>query len=108
MKKRILILGLIALLGAPVLADYTMDEASSQEFLINNGYSQLMSDMIQKDKAQVNGVYYNLYPEKEYESTFLGQVWKGINCFFNYLDPIAERESFMNHNITSTPTYNDL
>ena len=108
MKKTILTLGLIALIGAPAFADYSVDQASSPEFLINNGYSSLMSDMVQKDKAQVNGVYYNLYPAREYDSTFLGKTWKGINSFFNYLDPASEREQFMNHNITSTPTYNDL
>lgn len=108
MKKRILVLGLIALIGAPVLADYSVDQASSPEFLINNGYSKLMSDMIQKDKAQVNGLEYDLYPKKEYESTVLGKTWKGINCFFNYIDPVADRETFMNHSITAQPTYNDL
>lgn len=107
MKNRFLILTLIGLLGlaVPANAELTSDDITSPEYLETHGYSEALIKAAQKTKARANGEEYATY---EKDTWAQNKPLKYIRHFFMYIDPAYDDESFMEHNIKTSPTYRDL
>lgn len=106
MKNRFLILTLIGLIAAsiPANAELTTADTASQEYLKNHGYSDAMIEATQYTKARANGESYT--PEKNpfYEKAPIKQ----IRYFFMNVDPAYDDDSFMKHDIKTSPHWRDL
>lgn len=107
MKNRFLILTLIGLLGLamPANAELTTDDITSPEYLETHGHSEAIIQAAQKTKARANGEQFATYGKHAW--TQKGPI-KYIRHLFMYLDPAYDDESFMEHNIKTSPTYRDL
>ncbi len=106
MKKRFLILGLMALVVLPAYAELTVEDAISRDYLKNRGYSTALINTVKKSEAQANGEALTEPVEKEYyNQPFI----KGVRRFFMYIDPAYDDHSFVNdHDIHTSPNYEDL
>ncbi len=106
MKKRLIILILTGLFMAPAYAELTVKDATSKEYLQNQGYSEAFVNSLQKSTARANGEPLAEPVEKEYYNQ---PVVKAVRKFFMYIDPSLDDHSFMNdHNIHTSPSYEDL
>lgn len=107
MKNNLLILGIIMFVAAlPVSAELTTADTSSADFLINSGHSAVGAEMAQRAKAIANAVPFSTEQEQEFESRPDWQ--KRLLRTYMYLDPAADTDSFMNHDIKIFPSTNDL
>lgn len=107
MKRKVLILGLIAMTAAlPACAELTVEDATSRDYMYNHGYSNAFINATQKTKAQTNGEALAEPVEKEsYNRPFT----KYVRRFFMYIDPAYDDHSFMNdHQIHTSPSIDDL
>lgn len=106
MKKRVLILTLIASFALPAFAELTVKDTTSIEFMKNQGYSSALVQTTQKSVARANGEPLTEPVEKEYYNQ---PVIKAVRRFFMYIDPSYDDHSFVNdHNIKTSPSYEDL
>lgn len=107
MKNRFLILTLIGLFGLaiPANAELTNADVVSPEYLESHGYSEAMVNASQKTKARANAEAYATYGKYPWTQK---RPIKYIRHLFMYIDPAYDDESFMEHNIKTSPTYRDL
>lgn len=91
MKRKILIIGLAALIAAPVFAELTVDDAVSRDYLKNHGYSDSNINAIRKSIARANGETLQEPVEKNY---YKNPCVKFVRRFVMYLDPAMDDHSF--------------
>ncbi len=108
MKNRFLILTLIGLFTAsiPAFAELTNSDAAGVDYLKLHGHSDPMIEATQITRARANGEVY-VAPKNEPEYYEKSPV-KEIRTFFKYIDPSYDDDSFMKHNIKTTPSIYDL
>lgn len=107
MKKNFALLLLIGFISTsvPAMAELTNGDVVSPEYLKLHGHSNAMIEATQRTKARSNGEEYTSQKTNPYyEETPI----KYIRKFFMYLDPAYDDDSFMNHDIKTTPSYSDL
>lgn len=107
MKKKIFLTTLIALFASvPAFASITPSEASSSEYLDGRGHSDSLVELVQINKAQINGETYVTKDEMKHanDSTFV----KWVRKFFIYVDPALDDGKFLNHDTKSSQSYDDL
>ncbi len=106
MNKYLLILGLTALIALPACAELTVNDAMSEEYLLNHGYSKATVRVVEKSRAQINGEPLPEGIEKEYYNQ---PIVKYVRRFFMYIDPALDDHKYMNdHSINMTSRYDDL
>lgn len=107
MNKKILLLTTLAIVFAlPVRAELTTADTSSGDYLINSGYSELTAEMVERSKGYANGQVYITDDERDLRQR---SAWERFLIkAYRYLDPAADTDQFMNHNIRKTPSINDL
>lgn len=107
MKNRFLILTLIGLFGLviPANAELTNEDISSPQYLETHGHSEALIQAAQKTKARANGEEYATYSNHAWTQN---RPIKYIRRLFMYIDPAYDDESFLEHNIKTSPTYRDL
>lgn len=106
MKNRFLITGLALIFAIPAFAELTVDDTISQDYLKNHGYSNAIINTTQKLVAEHNGEPYTEPVENE---MYNQPAIKFVRRLFMYLDPALDDHSFSNnHNINTTPRYDDL
>ncbi|MFI3300998.1 MAG: hypothetical protein R3Y28_06210 [Candidatus Gastranaerophilales bacterium] len=108
MKNRVLILSLIGVMSLQVQAfasDITTDDIMEHELLHNYGYSEPMIESVGRSRARANYVEYEDVNEESYENNEFVRL---VRSFFMYMDPAYDDNSFMNHDIKTTPSANDL
>lgn len=106
MKKNLLIMSLFILFVSPALAELTVEDTTSPEFMKNSGYSKASINATQKIIARNNGEA--LEEPVEHEIYNYTPV-KFIRRLFMYIDPSLDDHSFMNdHNINTSPRFDDL
>lgn len=104
--KLMLIAVLFAALQLQSGAAVTIDQTTSKDFLINSGYSEALSESVNLGKAWATGQEYYTDAEKNYKnSSGFARFWKKT---YQYFDPAAEDFSFFHHNISPTPSVDDL
>ena len=107
MKNKILILTLIGTISTlmPVNAELTTSDTHSREYLENHGYSEAFIRAAEKSSARVNSTEYKEPEQKKlYEKTPIKQ----IRYFFMNVDPSYDDDSFMKHDIHTSPNWRDL
>lgn len=104
MKKNLLLL--LVLVGFTTLtshADVTVEEMTDAEYLINNGYSQSLSEDVFILKNRVNGK--PIEPLYEKSQNKVVKCWKKL---FSYVDPAQELPDKIHHDIKDAPSMSDL
>ncbi len=96
----------IAFSTTAALAEISVQEVTSPEYLYNHGHSTLTVDMVQKSKAGANGEKYIPATQEEHQNE--PKLVKWVRKFFIYMDPALDNDSFMQHDIKSSPSYEDL
>lgn len=107
MKKSVFLLLIIAMgVMLPANAELTVSDIASHEYLINHGHSEPGAEAVARARAQANAVPYEAIKEETVWDTngFLN-FWKRV---YTYLDPAADQDTFMNHDIRVTPGVHDL
>jgi hypothetical protein len=105
MKNRFLVLGLASLAIIPAVAgELSVDDVSSREYLMNHGYSRPIADAVERSKLQVSGVYYTAPVRPEHPN----KAVRWMNKFCRFMDPAVDTETFMNHDTSMTPGFDDL
>ena len=104
MRRFILIA--VLLISLPAMAELTVKDAVSREYLENHGYSPTTATAVEKAIAVVNGEAYEEPVEEEYyNQPFVKQVRR----FLMYIDPSLDDHSFWNnHKFRTSPRYDDL
>ena len=97
---------IISFAAMPSFAGITPEEASSAGYLYTHGHSAATVDIVQKSKANINGEEY-ISAEEAKHANHSGFV-RWVRRVFIYLDPALDDGTFMNHDIKSTPGYEDL
>src|SRR5574344_616105 len=110
MKKYLIIFTLILssliMQSMSALAIITTDEASSNEYLINRGYSQETIRLIQLSKAQVNGkkFVYDRNEPKYYTDNDYVRFFRKV---YMLADPAVDDQKFGQHNINYSVRLDD-
>ena len=104
--KKLLLIAMLATIPAVAQAAISVDQASSPEVLINNGFSKQTADIVSVGKARATGRAYYTDDEKAYknQNAFV-RFWRKL---YVYTDPAAEDYSFYHHDTKTTPNYTDL
>lgn len=107
MKMKFLLTILATVFGIlPVFAGITPEESTSPEYLYNHGHSSAVVDIVQINKASVNGETY--LTTDEVKNVNDPKIIRWIKNFFIYLDPALDDGSFMRHDVKTSPSYDDL
>lgn len=105
MRRNLLfLLAILALVVAPVRAQVTLEESTDAEYLINSGYSQAVAEDVFTQKNRVAGKPIEPLYEKKQQNKFV----KVCKRFYAYLDPVAEPEDQIHHDIKRSPSWTDL
>ena len=104
--KKLLLLAMLATIPATAQAAISVDQATTPEVLINNGFSKQTADIVNVGKARATGRAYYTDAEKAYQkqNKFV-KFWRKL---YVYTDPAAEDYSFYHHDTKTTPSYTDL
>lgn len=107
MRIKLLLTALILTFAAmPSFAEITPEEASSASYLYTHGHSTATVDIVQKTKANINGEEY-ISAEEARHANRSGFV-KWVRNVLIYLDPALDDGKFMQHEIKTSPSYEDL
>ena len=106
MKKSLFILLAFVVTSLPSFAILTTDEAVSQDYIQNHGYSSEMSRLIDLQNAQINGAK-STYKKNE-PAWYSNKPVSFIRKTFIYFDPGLDDEKFMQHNINYTNKWSDF
>lgn len=106
MKKVLFVLFVFTTLTLPASAIITPEDAKSETYLKNHGYSNEMSKLIDLQDSQINGTKFN-YKSKDPEWYSEKKV-NFIRKVFMYFDCGLDDGKFMQHNIDYTTRYDDL
>ena len=106
MKKILLILVAIFSVNLPSLAYITPEQALSEEYIQNHGYSDETSRLIDLQNAQINGAK-SIYKSKD-PAYYADKKVNFIRKVFMYIDPGLDDGKFMQNNIEYSTKWNDL
>lgn len=105
-KKMILVALILAFAQLQSVAVVTVQESTSGNYLINNGYSVQTADIVQVVKARTNGEEYYTADETKLKKS--NKFVRFCRKFYAYFDPAAEDYSYYHHDTKTTPSYTDL
>ena len=107
MKKTLLLfLTIFGLTFSNAFAEeLTVERTHEKDYLHNVGYSDITADLVQRSRAKSLGIEY-INPEEN--SLYKKQPIKFMRRFWMYLDPSLDDDSYMNHDIHTSPSIYDL
>ena len=105
MKKEFLlsILLLSAMVTLPSTASVTVEQASDAEYMMNQGYSQLVAEDVFMVKNRATGA-----PVEPLYNKNQNVLVKGWKAFWGYLDPARDEFDRLHHDIKPSPSFSDL
>ena len=104
-RNLLLVLALFVAISIPVSATLSVKESTEPEYLINNGYSEATAEEVMIMKNRINGKPVEpLYDKKEYNNKFV-RFWRNV-C--SYIDPAADSDERLHHDIHMSPSFKDL
>jgi len=104
MKRNLLFaIALCAFIAVPAKAAVTLEEAADAEYLINQGYSQVMAEDVFMCKNRAAGKPIEPLYEKS-QNKFVRLCRK----FYAYLDPGVDAVDRLHHEIKPSPSFSDL
>ena len=99
-RNLFLVLALFTALCISARADITLEQQTSPEYLINNGYSEAVAEQALMQKNRVAGE--PLYEQKH--NKFV-RFMKGC---YSYIDPAQDNIERYHHDIKMSPSHTDL
>ena len=107
MKLKILSIVLIAcLIPLAANAAVTVDKTTTQEYLMNNGYSKQIYDSVNVTRARATGQEYYSSEERSYNS--MSPTRRFFRRLHSYIDPAIDDYSFYHHDVHTEPNIDDL
>ena len=103
MKRNLLLLLAVMLLGLNVNAQVGVNEMTEAEYLINNGYSEATAEEVLIMKNRVTGS--PCEPLYNKNQNVLVKYWKK---FYSYIDPAMDNDERYHHDIKMSPEPSDL
>lgn len=107
MKKFLSIMFIFFAISLPTFAVITTDEAVSEKYIQNHGYSDEMSRLIDLQNAQINGQRTE-YNEKGPDWYTSNKLVKFVRRTFMYFDCGLDDGNFMQNKIDYTNRWDDL
>lgn len=105
MKKLLLFFAILGFAASNANAgEFTVADTHSREYLEYNGYSSSAIELVERSHARAKGEAFNGYIEGSLYRNQGG--WFGK--FLRYLDPAADTDTFMNHDINYHSRFDDL
>ena len=106
MKKTLLLLTILGLTFSNAYAEeLTVERTLEKDYLQNSGYSETAVDLVHRSQARASG---EEYINSDENSLYQKQPVKFMRRFWMYLDPSLDDDSFMNHDIHTSPSIYDL
>ena len=106
MKKTLLFLTIFGLAFSYTFAEeLTVERTLEKDYLENAGYSEVTADIVQQSQARALG---QEYTNPDANPLYEEQPVKFFRRFWMYLDPSLDDDSFMNHDIHTSPSIYDL
>lgn len=103
MKNKILFTLLALSVAVPSFAYITRSDTYSSDFLKMNGYSETSIKMVNHERNKAAGI-----PNEPSKKIIKNKFLRVLYNVYNYTDPAAEGDTFLNHNIEIEPSVNDL
>ena len=107
MKKILFIFAAILLLNLPAFSEMTPEDAISETYIHNHGYSDEMARLINLQNCQVNGVT-SQFKSKEPAWYTSDKRVKFIRNVFTYLDPGEDDGQFLKQDYHPGQNWSDL
>lgn len=104
MTNKILFTLLALSIAVPSFAYVTTSDTYSSGFLKMNGYSDTSITMVTHERNKAAGIPNEPYNKKLIKNKFLRALYRS----YIYIDPAAEGETFLNHDIKIEPVTTDL
>ncbi len=104
MKNRILFTLLALSIAVPSFAYISRSDTYSSDFLKMNGYSDTSIMMVNHERNKAAGIPNEMPNKKVIKNKFLRTLYNA----YTYIDPAAEGDPFLNHNIEIEPSSSDL
>lgn len=104
-RNLLLVLALFLAMGIPAGATLTVEEQTSPEYIINNGYSEATAEEVMIVKNRVNGKPVEPLYEKKYSKNKFVRFWQNV---YSYIDPSIDSDERLHHDIHMSPSYKDL
>lgn len=105
MRRNLVLLGLVTVFLAvsPAFASVTVEQTTDAEYIMNQGYSQLVAEdaFMLKNRATGKPVE-ALY---RHDNNLLIKSWKAI---WGYIDPARDEFDRLHHDIKPSPSASDL
>lgn len=108
--KKLLLLGLVAMIAAPAFAGMDVRESTSPETLRNGNYSEEAIRLIQLNKAYANAVPINLPDPNHYKigNKFFDTTSDVLREIFIYIDPSYDDNKFFVRDLRFKTGYEDI
>lgn len=103
MKNKLLLTLLALSVAVPSFAYITRSDTYSSDFLKMNGYSDTSIKMVNHERNKAAGI-----PNEPSKKIIRNKFLRVLYNAYNYTDPAAEGDTFLNHNIEIEPSVNDL
>ncbi len=104
MKNKILFVMSALLFAVPSFAYIAGSDTYSSDFLKMNGYSDATIQMVNHERNKAAGIPNEVPNRKIIKNKFLRVLYNS----YSYIDPAAEGNTFLNHDINIEPSVNDL
>ena len=104
-RNLLLVLALFVAMSIPANATISVEEITSPEYLINNGYSEATAEEVMIVKNRVNGKPVEPLYEKKYSKNKFVRFWQNV---YSYIDPAIDSDERLHHDIHMSPSYKDL
>ncbi|MBQ3310851.1 hypothetical protein IJG72_02105 [bacterium] len=98
--KKIILTTFFVLMAGAAFAEVTVEEASSKEYLLNSGFSELMTEHVNLVKAMANN--------EEYKSGRRGGYKYVLRKIRQYIDPGYDDGTLLQHDIKMHPSFTDF
>ena len=87
----------------PVMATVTTEQLTDPEYVMNQGYSQLMAEDVYMTKNRDTGK-----PAEPLYSKNQNVLVRGWKAFWGYIDSANDEFDRIHHDIKPSPSYSDL
>ena len=104
--KLFLVLAIMFSLQGQSMASVSVEEALSEDYMRNSGYSRQIYETVSVGRARANGEEFYSRAETEYAK--LRGPRKFVRKVFLYFDPARDDFSFYHHDIHPEPSIDDL
>ena len=104
--KILLLVSMMAFIPLGANSAVTVDQATSRDYIMNQGFSEDTYEIITVEKNR--GVGKEYYTAAERADRNMDPIRRFFRKLYAYTDPAAQDFSFYHHNNEPTPSYTDF